>query len=68
MSSPCKGDSLAPSQRRSLPRQRIRKHYDFRPEVYSMLRRLKRADELLRPESETATIERLIQTAFQQLP
>lgn len=63
MSAPLKGDTSAPRHREALPRRRIRKHYDFRPEIYAKLRNLRRSDAFCRVESETAVIERLILSA-----
>lgn len=66
MSAPAKGDSMAPCHRQSLPRKRIKKHYEFRPEVYAKLRKLRRTDRYCL-ESETAALERLITWAHEGL-
>jgi PP-loop superfamily ATP-utilizing enzyme len=68
MSAPAKGDSEAPRHRLSLPRKRVKKHYEFRPEIYAKLRSLRRTDSFCRVESETEAIERLINSAHDRLP
>jgi hypothetical protein len=60
MSRPRNADGRAPRQRCCLPRQLVRKTYDFRPNVVAVLQTILRMDELQYSESEVAAIERLI--------
>jgi len=60
-------DGRAPRHRQGLPRVRTRKHYDFRPRVYALLGDLLTVDQHGKVESETAAIERLIQSAHDAL-
>lgn len=67
MSAPLKSEGRAPRHRKALPRIRVKKHYDFRPEIYGKLGDIRKVDPQLRKESETEAIERLILEASQGL-
>jgi hypothetical protein len=66
MSRPSKETGVAPAQRDSVPRKRVRKDFRFSEQCVEMLVSLKRMRRDGRPESDTAVVERLILQASRQ--